>query len=77
MKKTYQFPVLIEQDAEGWYIARVPDLRGCHTQARTLPELYTNIQEVIELCVQADQEKNIEEYEPKTFVGSQLMAVSI
>jgi hypothetical protein len=27
------FDVLIEQDSEGYYVASVPALPGCHTQA--------------------------------------------
>lgn len=40
MKMKYQkervFDVLIEQDSEGYYVASVPALPGCHTQARSL-----------------------------------------
>jgi hypothetical protein len=28
-----QFDVIVEQDAEGSYVASVPALPGCHTQA--------------------------------------------
>lgn len=34
------FTVLIEQDEDGYYVATVPALKSCYTQARTLPELY-------------------------------------
>jgi hypothetical protein len=44
------FTVLIEQDKSGCYVATVPALKSCYTQARTLPELYARLQEVIELC---------------------------
>ena len=27
-----EFDVIIERDADGWYVATVPALRGCHTQ---------------------------------------------
>jgi predicted RNase H-like HicB family nuclease len=37
--KKYHFSVLIEQDEDGIYVATVPQLRGCHTQAKTLEEL--------------------------------------
>jgi predicted RNase H-like HicB family nuclease len=36
---TREFDVLVEQDEEGYYVASVPALRGCHTQARSLDEL--------------------------------------
>ena len=31
-----EFTVIIEQDEEGYYIAEVPELKGCHTQAKSL-----------------------------------------
>ena len=39
MKPKRKFTVLIERDEEGYYVASVPALRGCHTQARTLARL--------------------------------------
>lgn len=32
-----------------FFVASVPELKGCHTQARTLEELHERIEEVIEL----------------------------
>ncbi|GEM_PF-6509632 len=37
--KPWQFTVVIEQDEDGYYVAGVPSLPSCHTQARTLEEL--------------------------------------
>ena len=34
-----EFSVIIERDAEGYYVASAPALRGCHTQATSLDEL--------------------------------------
>ncbi|GMV90473.1 MAG: hypothetical protein AMXMBFR82_02510 [Candidatus Hydrogenedentota bacterium] len=45
-----EFSVIIEQDAEGYYVASVPALRGCHTQAKSLDEVMARIQEAAELC---------------------------
>ncbi|MGH9377923.1 MAG: type II toxin-antitoxin system HicB family antitoxin [Terriglobia bacterium] len=50
-QKTRQFTVVIEQDEDGYYIASVPSLPGCYTQARTLDELAPRIREVIALCL--------------------------
>ena len=36
-KKT--FTVVIETDEEGWFVADVPELQGCHTQAKSMDEL--------------------------------------
>ena len=46
-----QFVVLIEQDENGYYVAQVPALRSCYTQARTMEELAPRIREVIKLCL--------------------------
>ena len=32
---TKEFTVIIEQDEEGYFIAEVPELKGCHTQAKS------------------------------------------
>ncbi len=48
--KHHVFTVLIEQDEDGYYVATVPSLKSCYTQAKTFEELYPRIQEVIELC---------------------------
>ena len=53
-KRTFHFPVIIEQDEDGWYVASVPSLRGCHTQARTLGELDERIREAIALCLESE-----------------------
>jgi len=70
-----QFKVIIERDEDGWYIANVPALPGCHTQGKTLAELETNIRDAIGLCIEEAKEnavyrKQIEEnaYEP-SFIG--------
>jgi predicted RNase H-like HicB family nuclease len=34
-----EFSVIIERETEGYYVASVPALRGCHRQARSLDEL--------------------------------------
>ena len=42
-----------EKDPEtGWYVAVVPGIPGAHTQAETLDELYKNLKEVVELCLE-------------------------
>ena len=52
MKAKRRFTVVIERDEEGYYVASVPALRGCHTQARTFDTLMKRIRQVIELCIQ-------------------------
>jgi predicted RNase H-like HicB family nuclease len=46
-----EFDVVVERDSEGYYVASVPALQGCHTQARSLDELMDRVREVIELCL--------------------------
>lgn len=53
----YRFQVLIEQDEDGWYVADVPALLGCHTQGRTFEEALARIREVIEMCIQEMREE--------------------
>jgi predicted RNase H-like HicB family nuclease len=48
------FDVIVEKDDEGFYIASVPVLPGCHTQARSLDELAIRIREAIELCLEVE-----------------------
>ena len=50
MKK--EFTVIIEQDEEGYFIADVPEIKGCHTQAKSLDELMERIKEAIQLCLE-------------------------
>src|ERR1041385_4620201 len=49
-----QFDVVIERDAEGYYVASVPQLPGCHTQGRSLDEINERIREAIELCLEVE-----------------------
>ncbi len=51
-----EFTVIIEQDEDGIYVASVPELQGCHTQAETLDELNVHIKEAIELYLEVKSE---------------------
>jgi len=62
-----EFSVVVERDAEGFYVASVPTLQGCHTQARSLDELMDRIKEAIELCLEVQGETS----ETLDFVGVQ------
>lgn len=50
-----QFSVVIERDEDGFYVGSVPELRGCHTQARSLDQLMRRIREAIELCLEVQK----------------------
>jgi predicted RNase H-like HicB family nuclease len=69
MKK--EFNVIIEKDTEGYLVASVPDLLGCHTQAKSLDKLLQRVKEAIELCL---AEYGLVE-EPSEFMGIQKVAV--
>jgi predicted RNase H-like HicB family nuclease len=49
-----EFNVIIEKDEDDYYVASVPTLKGCHTQARSLDELMERIKEAIELCLEVE-----------------------
>ncbi|MEK9180230.1 MAG: type II toxin-antitoxin system HicB family antitoxin [Patescibacteria group bacterium] len=46
-----QFRVIIERGEDGYFVASVPALPGCHTQAKTLADLNKRIKEAISLCL--------------------------
>ena len=45
------FTVLIEQDEDGIYVAKVPDIRGCYTQGKTVQQVMERIKEAIQVCL--------------------------
>jgi len=66
---TKEFNVVIEKDEDGYFVASVPALRGCHTQAKSLDVLMKRIKEAIELCLE------VEDPVSNQFVGVQRIAV--
>ena len=64
-----EYNVVIERDVDGYYVATVPALRGCHTQAKSLDTLMKRVQEAILLCLDVEDESGSE------FVGVQRVAV--
>jgi len=63
--------VLIEKDEEDQYVATVPALRGCHTQAKSLDTLIKRTREVIELCLEDEGDQS----GPLELVGIQQISV--
>jgi len=49
---TTEFDVIVERDTKGYYVASVPALPGCHTQAKSLDRLVERVKEAIELCLE-------------------------
>jgi predicted RNase H-like HicB family nuclease len=68
-----EFDVVVERDEDGYYVASVPALRGCHTQAKSLDDLVSRIQEAIELCLEVEGEPA----EALEFVGVQRIPVAV
>ncbi|MEM0038942.1 MAG: type II toxin-antitoxin system HicB family antitoxin [Thermofilum sp.] len=52
--RSLRFSVVIEKDEDGYYVAYVPELPGCHTQAKTLDELLERVKEAIELYLEVE-----------------------
>jgi len=59
MKKSYQLPVLIEKDEDGFYVVECPVFSGCYTQGRTLDEALKNIRGVIDLCLEEKENQRV------------------
>ena len=70
-KQVLDFNVFIEQDEDGIYIAKAPEITGCYTQGKTLQEVLERIKEAIEVCLEADKEEVV----PMRFIGIQRVQV--
>jgi predicted RNase H-like HicB family nuclease len=53
-----KFGVVVEKDQDGYYVASVPELPGCHTQAKTLDKVMERIKEAIQACLEAEGQKS-------------------
>jgi len=69
---THQFDVIVEKDSAGYFVASVPALPGCHTQAKSLDTLMERIREAIELCLEI-QGDTVEQLD---FIGVQRISVA-
>lgn len=76
-----QFKVIIEHGEDGYLIASVPALPGCHTQGKTLKELTENVKDAIKLCLEEAKEnpqyrKQIEEsVKEPAFIGVEIVTL--
>ena len=63
-----QLPVVIEKDADGFYVVECPVFDGCYSQGKTLDEAVKNIREVIALILEEKNEREVlREYLPQEF----------
>ena len=67
-----KFSVVIERDEDNYYVASVPELPGCHTQAKTLDELMERIKEAVELYIEVEGAMNETR---RNFIGVQFLEV--
>ncbi len=67
-----QLNVVVERDEDGFYVASVPQLPGCHTQAKSLDAVMERIREAAELCLEVSGE-HVPELE---FVGIQRITIA-
>ena len=54
-----ELTAMIEQDEDGMFCATIKELKGCHTQAKTLKELKARVEEAIHLFVENDVELEV------------------
>ena len=73
MKNNF-FTAIITKDEDGFLIANVPTLPGCHTQARTYDELMERIKEAVSLYLDVNKKVKISDEE---FLGVQKIEVNI
>ena len=64
--------VIIEQGEDGSYIASVPSLKSCYTQAFTVTDALEKIKEVIELCLEEENAPIINK-----FIGVHQMEIAL
>ena len=72
-KKVRNFTVLIEQDEDGIYVAKIPGIPGCYTQGKTIQQAMERVKEAIQVCLEADKE---ERHQMK-FIGLQHIEVKL
>jgi len=65
-----ELSVIIEKDSDGYLVASVPELRGCHTQAKSMDELLERVREAALLCLEEENFDN-----ENQFLGIQRLVV--
>jgi predicted RNase H-like HicB family nuclease len=74
--KSFKFTAEITKDKEiNQYIGIIPGLPGAHTQASTLDQLYANLQEVTQLCLEEMTDEEIEQL--PEFIGFQQISIAL
>lgn len=74
MKGKATFHMVVERDEDGILVGEVPELPGCHTQAKDLKALEERMKEAIQLYLEANPGAGKTSKHPR-FVGVQLVEV--
>lgn len=53
------FPIVVEKDEDGFFVAINPSLVGCYSQGKTMEEALSNVQEATELCLEGVDTKEV------------------
>jgi predicted RNase H-like HicB family nuclease len=60
------FPVILEKDEDGVYVAECPIFSGCYSQGKTIDQALKKIKEVIQLCLEEkDNQERAYAYTPQ------------
>ncbi|MBD3328346.1 type II toxin-antitoxin system HicB family antitoxin [Candidatus Peregrinibacteria bacterium] len=70
------YTVVIIQDEDGSYIGNVPELPGCHTQAKSIDELLKRSKEAISLMLEIEADRLRDNINLK-FIGIQQVDVKL
>ncbi len=60
--KKHHFPVIVEQDEDGYYIVNCPVFRGCRSYGKTIDEAMQNIKEVVDMCLEEKSGEELNEF---------------
>ncbi|MCX6153091.1 MAG: type II toxin-antitoxin system HicB family antitoxin [Candidatus Kapabacteria bacterium] len=56
-KQNISLPVIIELDEDNVFIVSCPVFKGCHSYGNTIDEAMSNLNEVIEMCIEESENK--------------------
>jgi predicted RNase H-like HicB family nuclease len=74
-RRLQRFTVILERDEDGFYVASIPVLQGCHTQGRTLDQAMRRIREAAELWLEVHRERRGGSLPALNLVGVQQLEI--